>query len=64
MGVRLVSKCCGDEWEDIENEYGDYLIVCIACGNYCETQNDYDYDDLIKDEQSELEDDERRDMGR
>jgi hypothetical protein len=36
---KLVSKCCGDEFEKIENEHGDLKDVCIACGDYCEVQN-------------------------
>tara|TARA_R100000988_G_C4005648_1_gene172395 strand:+ start:3123 stop:3314 length:192 start_codon:yes stop_codon:yes gene_type:complete len=53
MGVEMVSTCCGDEWEDIENEYGDYFIVCIACGNYCETTEDYEYRQWKLDERAE-----------
>jgi hypothetical protein len=60
MEVEMVSRCCGDEWEDIENEYGDFLIVCIACGNYCETIEDYEYRQQILDERAEAMADDKR----
>ena len=63
MEVYLVSRCCGDEFEEIENEHGDLKEVCIACGDYCEVQNDYDYRELKLYDLAEAREDERRDLG-
>lgn len=30
------SKCCNDEFEQIENEHGELKDVCSVCGRYCE----------------------------
>ena len=67
MSVELVSKCCGSHWVySIDTELGidapeDY--VCNSCQDFCDLQNDYDYNALMRDERAEMEADERRDLG-
>ena len=43
-GYSMVSSCCGDEIEEIEDENCEERIVCIACGDYCEIIEDYEYE--------------------
>ena len=59
-----VSNCCGDEYEEIENEYQEMKIVCISCGYYCERIEDYEYSEQMKEARDEDRADEERDMGR
>ena len=45
-GCSMVSSCCGDEYEDIEDENCEERIVCISCGDYCEIIEDYEYNEI------------------
>ena len=41
MGVNLVSKCCGDTFEEVDIiEDWNEVYICSQCGEYCEVQND------------------------
>ena len=60
MGIEMVSKCCGYDYIDIEDEYGDAKVVCKKCEDICELQNDYDYDALMKDERAEADAEDRK----
>ena len=50
----MVSDCCGDEWEETENEeYGEIGIMCIACGDWCDTIEDYEYKEIQRENYEE-----------
>tara|TARA_R110000787_G_scaffold3543_6_gene13880 strand:- start:16431 stop:16655 length:225 start_codon:yes stop_codon:yes gene_type:complete len=64
MSVEMVSRCCGQDWEETENEvYGEngrksntvYIIgiVCIACGDWCDIVEDHEYRQWRLDERAE-----------
>ena len=57
---QMVSLCCGDEIEEIENEHGDLKNVCIACGNYCDEIEDYEYKQIRYDKYLENKADAKR----
>jgi len=58
--IMLVSKCCGADYMDIKDSYGDSQVVCKDCEDICETQNEYDYDDLMRGERAEADADDER----
>jgi len=49
----MVSSCCGDEIEEIEDENCEERIVCIACGDYCEIIEDYEYEAIQRENYEE-----------
>tara|TARA_R110000744_G_scaffold14874_2_gene41960 strand:+ start:324 stop:518 length:195 start_codon:yes stop_codon:yes gene_type:complete len=54
MSVEMVSRCCGQDWEETENEvYGEIGIVCIACGDWCDIVEDHEYRQWRLDERAE-----------
>tara|TARA_R110000744_G_scaffold376373_1_gene490583 strand:+ start:182 stop:412 length:231 start_codon:yes stop_codon:yes gene_type:complete len=57
----MVSDCCGQDWEETENEVdGEIGIVCIACGDWCDTIEEREYNELQKQERAEMRMDEER----
>ena len=57
--TELVSPCCGAEYND-DNE----IFKCETCKNeFDEPELDYEYDERMLESKSELNDDERRDLG-
>ena len=56
----MVSSCCGDEYEETERGEWEIGIVCIACGDWCETIEEYEY----KEQQREKYEEERADAKR
>jgi hypothetical protein len=60
----LVSPCCGDkEYTDIY-EHGYETFVCSICKeSFEEAEEDYEYDERIKESIAEDRMDEKRDLG-
>jgi hypothetical protein len=57
----FVSSCCGTGYQEQEDEERFNFYVCDSCNReFDEPMNDYDYDDLKKDERDEMEEDEYR----
>tara|TARA_R100001480_G_C4691198_1_gene176172 strand:+ start:533 stop:727 length:195 start_codon:yes stop_codon:yes gene_type:complete len=63
MRYNMVSSCCGDEYEEIEDENCEEQIVCIACGDYCETIEEYEYKEQQREKYEEERADEKRKYG-
>jgi|TARA_R110000803_G_scaffold78943_1_gene144289 hypothetical protein len=58
---KYVSSCCGKDFQDLEDEDRFQFYKCdYCCEEFDEPMNDYDYDDLKKDEREEMEADEYR----
>ena len=61
MGVDLVSRCCGDTFEEVDIiEDWNEIYICTQCGDYCEVQNDYDYRELKMYDVAEAREDDKR----
>ena len=61
MGVNLVSKCCGDTFEEVDIiEDWNEVYICSQCGEYREVQNDYDYRELRLYDIAEAREDDKR----
>jgi len=61
MGLEMVSKCCGDTFDEVDIiEDWNETNICSECGNYCQVINQQDYYDIMKDDRAEdAADDER-----
>ena len=65
MEIYLVSRCCGDTFEEVEIiEDWNNQYICSDCGEYCDTMTNYDYGGLVRYDRDEAMEDERRAMRR
>lgn len=46
-GCSMVSSCCGAEYEEIYSEmFDEDKLLCSECNEYCEEIEDYEYEEI------------------